>query len=81
MGQAGANENQAKIWDVKSGRELRSLMIGASASKAGFSADGKTLATIASMDQLALWDTASGSKLRDFDFFTDGEAWHPREHG
>ena len=65
MGQAGANENQAKLWDVKSGRELRSLMLGASASEAGFSADGKTLATIASMDQLSLWDTASGSKLRD----------------
>jgi WD40 repeat protein/uncharacterized caspase-like protein len=65
MGQAGANENQAKLWDVKSGRELRSLLLGASSSKAGFSADGKTLAIIASMDQLSLWDTASGSKLRD----------------
>jgi WD40 repeat protein/uncharacterized caspase-like protein len=65
MGQvAGGNENQAKIWDVKSGRELRSLMLGGSASEAGFSADGKTLATIG-QDQLSLWDIASGSKLRD----------------
>ncbi|MDQ2976363.1 MAG: caspase family protein [Acidobacteriota bacterium] len=65
MGQAaGGNENQAKIWDVKSGRELRSLVLGGSASEAGFSADGKTLATLG-QDQLSLWDTASGSKLRD----------------
>jgi WD40 repeat protein/uncharacterized caspase-like protein len=65
MGQAaGGNENQAKIWDVKSGRELRSLMLGGSASEVGFSADGKTLATIG-QDQLSLWDIASGSKLRD----------------
>jgi len=62
---AGGNENQAKIWDVKSGRELRSLMLGGSASEASFSVDGRTLATLASMDQLSLWDTASGSKLRD----------------
>ena len=61
---AGGNENQAKIWDVKSGRELRSLMLGGSASEAGFSADGKTLATLG-QDQLSLWDIASGSKLRD----------------
>jgi WD40 repeat protein/uncharacterized caspase-like protein len=65
MGQAGGNENQAKIWDVKSGRELRSLMLGGSASEARFSNDGRTLATLASMDQLSLWDAASGSKLRD----------------
>ncbi len=66
IGQAASgNENQAKIWDVKSGRELRSLMLGGNASEVGFSADGRTLATLASLDQLSLWDTASGSKLRD----------------
>jgi len=61
---AGGNENQIKIWDVKTGREL-SLTIGSSASGAGFSADGKTLASIGSTGELSLWDTASGSKLRD----------------
>lgn len=61
---AASNENQIKIWDVKTGREL-SLTIGSSASGAGFSADGKTLATIGSMGELSLWDATTGSKLRD----------------
>ena len=62
---AGGNENQAKIWDVKTGRELHSLMLGSSATEEGFSADGRTLAIIGGMGKISLWDTASGSKLRD----------------
>ena len=62
---ASGNEKQAKIWDVKSGRELRSLMLGGTAHGAGFSADGRMLATLGLMGQISLWDTASGSKLRD----------------
>src|SRR5438132_5392142 len=66
LGQAaGGNENQAKIWDVKSGRELRSLMLGGNATEAGFSADGSTLAILGNMGHISLWDSASGSKLRD----------------
>jgi WD40 repeat protein/uncharacterized caspase-like protein len=57
--------SQTKIWDVKSGRELTTLMVGASASDAGFSSDGRVLATLGSMGSVSLWDTASGSKLRD----------------
>jgi WD40 repeat protein/uncharacterized caspase-like protein len=62
---AGGNDNQVKLWDVKTGVELRSLLLGTTAAEAGFSADGRTLATIGSMGQLSLWDTASGNKLRD----------------
>ncbi|MDQ2936230.1 MAG: caspase family protein [Acidobacteriota bacterium] len=62
---AGGIENQAKIWDVKSGRELRTLMLGHSATEVGFSADGHTLAVLGSMGEMSLWDTASGSRLRD----------------
>ncbi|MDQ6652611.1 MAG: hypothetical protein M3Y84_07685, partial [Acidobacteriota bacterium] len=62
---AGGIENQVKIWDVKVGRELRTLMLGYSATEAGFSADGHTVATLGSMGQISLWETASGSKLRD----------------
>jgi uncharacterized caspase-like protein len=62
---AGGIENQAKIWDVKSGRELRTLMLGHSVTEVGFSGDGHMLAILGSMGQMSLWDTASGSKLRD----------------
>ena len=59
-------ENQLKIWDVKSGRELRSIAIGlGGAAKASFSSDGRTMATAGAMGQISLWDTGSGSRIRD----------------
>lgn len=57
--------SQVKIWDVKSGRELHSLVSNDIASDAGFSGDGQVIATIGSMGQISLWDVQSGSKLRD----------------
>ncbi len=63
--QGNGIENQAKIWDLKSGRELRSINLGGIPSGAGFSQDGRILASFTSMGQVSLWDTQSGSKLRD----------------
>lgn len=60
-----ARGSQVKLWDVKSGRELRSLVSSDVPSEAGFSADGRVIATIGSMGEIALWDVQSGSKLRD----------------
>ncbi|HKV35104.1 MAG TPA: caspase family protein [Pyrinomonadaceae bacterium] len=57
--------SQVKIWDVKSGRELRSLAVNELPSEADFTADGRVAATIGSMGQISLWDVQSGSKLRD----------------
>jgi len=62
----GSNENQLKIWDVKTGRELRSIALGlGGASKLGFSSDGRTLATLGALGQISLWDTESGRRIRD----------------
>ena len=58
-------QTQLKIWDVKSGRELRSLTLDSSSFEAGFSSDGRMLATLGSMGQVSLWDTASGSRVRE----------------
>jgi WD40 repeat protein/uncharacterized caspase-like protein len=64
--QSATNENVVKIWDVASGHELHTLTQGiGGAFEAGFSADGRVLATLGSMGQVSLWDTASGSRLRD----------------
>jgi WD40 repeat protein len=65
LGQAPGNENQVKIWEVKSGRELHSLALGNAPFEVGFNGDGRVLATLASMGQVSLWDTQSGSRLRD----------------
>ena len=56
---------QIKIWDLKTGRELRSITSGEIPMQAEFTADGRTLAVIGGMGQLSLWDVQSGSKLRD----------------
>jgi WD40 repeat protein/uncharacterized caspase-like protein len=64
-GQSRVYQNVVRIWDVKSGRELRALESASSPSDAGFSVDGRMLATLGSMGDVSLWDTASGGKLRD----------------
>ena len=60
-----ARGSQVKIWDVKSGQELRSLVSSDVPFEADFSADGRLVGTIASMGQISLWDAQSGGKLRD----------------
>jgi len=61
----GVNENLIRIWDVKTGRELRSLNVGASAVAADFNPDGRVIATLGAMGETSLWETATGNKLRD----------------
>lgn len=56
---------QVKIWDLKTGRELHSIMPNEIAMHAEFSADGRSIAVIGGMGQISLWDVQSGSKLRD----------------
>jgi WD40 repeat protein/uncharacterized caspase-like protein len=58
-------QSQVKIWDVTSGHELHSLEVGSTPSKAGFSSDGRGLATVGTQGEVALWDVASGSRLRN----------------
>ena len=60
-----AHGSQIKIYDVKTGREIRSLAANESPSEVDFSADGRVIATIGSMGKSSLWDAQSGSKLRD----------------
>jgi WD40 repeat protein/uncharacterized caspase-like protein len=57
--------SQLKIWDLKTGRELRSLVADDIPTDADFSRDGRIIATIGTMGQISLWDAQSGSKLRD----------------
>jgi len=56
---------QIKIWDVKTGRELRSITPSEVAMQVEFAGDGRSLAITGGMGQISLWDVQSGSKLRD----------------
>ena len=56
---------QVKIWEVKTGRELRSITPTEIPMQAEFTGDGRSLAIIGGMGQVSLWDVQSGSKLRD----------------
>ena len=57
--------SQVKLWDVKTGRELRSLVSNDIPTNVDFSNDGRFIGTIGAMGQISLWDAQSGSKLRD----------------
>jgi WD40 repeat protein/uncharacterized caspase-like protein len=65
-GQLPANDNLIKIWDLKAGRELHTLAFGSTPAAADFSGDGRTIAMAGAMGDISLWDTASGTKVRDF---------------
>lgn len=56
---------QVKIWDVKTGRELRSITPTEVPVQTEFTGDGRSIAVIGGMGQVSLWDVQSGSKLRD----------------
>jgi WD40 repeat protein len=57
--------SQVKIWDVKTGRELRSLATNQIPMAAQFTPDGRFIAIIGTMGETSLWDVQSGNKLRD----------------
>lgn len=67
---SGHSDNTVKLWDVSSGKELKTLSSGkdptlGSVSSVAFSSDGKTLLalTSAGYGQIKLWDIATG-KMR-----------------
>ena len=57
--------SKVTLWDVKSGRELRSLTTSEVTIEVEFTADGRVIGTIGTSGQISLWDTQSGSKLTD----------------
>lgn len=62
---SGSSDYTIKLWDVESGRELRTLTGHSSdVMSVAFSPDGKTLASGSSDNTIMLWDVNTGKGLR-----------------
>jgi WD40 repeat protein len=64
---SGSNDNTVKLWDVASGRELRTLSGHAAVLSIAFSPDGHTLAAGSWDRTITIWDVATGRELRTLD--------------
>ncbi len=68
LASGGLGDHTIKLWEVKSGKELRTLTGHADEIRnLAFSADGMTLASKSLGDTVKVWNTASGEELRTFD--------------
>ena len=62
---SGSSDKTVKLWDVASGRELRTLSGHTDdVISVAFSPDGKVLASGSRDNTIKLWDVASGRELR-----------------
>jgi WD40 repeat protein len=68
------NNTRVTIEDFKTGKKI-SIDTGSSQPSVEFSPDGKWLATGGYGRSAALWDVASGKKLREFETDADGGLW------
>jgi WD40 repeat protein len=60
-----AGDDNVRIWDAATGREVRRLQRSGAVSLLAFSPDGKTLAAL-TRDEICLWELASGQKRGRF---------------
>jgi WD40 repeat protein len=58
------NDNDARLWDVATGKEVRRIETGGVVLAVAFSPDGKSLASSRGEDRVVLWDVATGKELR-----------------
>ena len=69
---SGSEDNTVKLWDVASGRELRTLSGHADhVTSVAFSPDGRILASGSYDHTVKLWDVASGRELRTLSGHSD----------
>ncbi|MBZ0189038.1 MAG: WD40 repeat domain-containing protein, partial [Candidatus Obscuribacterales bacterium] len=62
---SGSGDHLIRLWNVTSGKQLRTFTCSGTVESVAFSADGKTLASVDSDNHLSLWNLATGKKMRD----------------
>jgi RNA polymerase sigma factor (sigma-70 family) len=65
------HDNDIRVWDVATGREVRVISTGAVVLAASFSPDGKVLAAGLGDGRLDLWDVATGKEVRNLEGVLD----------
>jgi RNA polymerase sigma factor (sigma-70 family) len=58
------NDNDVRLWDVATGKELRRIETGIGVHAVAFSPDGKLLASGQGEGRIVLWDVATGKEAR-----------------
>ncbi len=70
---SGSKDKTIKLWDVKTGKELRTLSgHGDGVSSVSFSSDGQILASGSKDKTIKLWDVKTGKELRTLKGHSDG---------
>jgi len=62
----GVSDVGIKLWDVATGKEVRTLSGSSQINAIAFSPDGKLVASGGALNELKLWDVATGKELRRF---------------
>ena len=64
---SGSRDNTLKLWDVPTGKEIRSFAgHSGSVTRVAFSPDGRTALTSSNDKTLKLWDLSTGKEIRSF---------------
>lgn len=61
---SGSSDRTIKLWDVSTGRELRTLADSGGVQSVAFSPDGRLLASGNTYNSVEVWDAVTGSKVR-----------------
>lgn len=76
-----ADEQHIRLWDAKSGRQLREFTVTKSVRVAKLSPDGKTVAAVENGQKVWLWDAATGNEMRRLTMKGEGRpdamCWSP----
>ena len=61
---SGSSDKNIKLWEVETGREIRTFVANDMVDSVAFSPDGKSLLSLESKGAVKLWDVKTGKEIR-----------------